>query len=188
MGKSFVCSLLEKEGIEVFSADNVVADLLSNNGKVINRVKQEFSEICENGTIDKSKLAEAVFVCKHKLNKLEQIIYPELEKRIALFLGKARAQKKQMVALEIPLLFEKGYEKYCDVVAVVIAPKFLQKKRAILRKNMTNVKFQAILSNQWPDCKKSKRANYIIHTGLNKGLIISEIKCMIYKLIGKSNA
>ncbi len=66
--------------------------------------------------------------------------------------------------LDIPLLFETGGEKRADVIAVVTAPKDVQKQRVLARGQMTEAEFEAILARQTPDSVKQARADFVINT------------------------
>ena len=88
------------------------------------------------------------------------------------FLKQAAKRKEKTVVLDIPLLFETGGFEFCDAVAVVTAPAFLQRIRVLSRPGMTVEKFDAILNKQMPDIEKCRRADFIIPTGLGRGLTL----------------
>lgn len=69
--------------------------------------------------------------------------------------------------LDIPLLYEKGNERYCHQVIVVTAP-FLQRQRVMRRRGMTEEKFRGTLAQQTPDAEKRRRADWVVPTGLGR--------------------
>jgi dephospho-CoA kinase len=87
---------------------------------------------------------------------------------------------KPLVVLDIPLLFETGWDVMCDAVMVVSAPPMIQRQRVLKRPKMTEQKFHAILATQMADSEKRKRAEFIIHTGLGKRFALCEIMRALY--------
>ena len=65
---------------------------------------------------------------------------------------------------DIPLLLEQRDKHDIDYVVVVTASPETQRKRVLSRPNMTNDKFEAILSKQMPDSEKRLLADFIIDT------------------------
>jgi dephospho-CoA kinase len=87
----------------------------------------------------------------------------------AAFLDQAARDGADLAVLDIPLLFEKSYEKFFDAVVVVSAPPDVQKARVLARSGMTERKFRSILFRQTPDPEKRRRADYVIDTGAPLG-------------------
>ena len=58
-----------------------------------------------------------------------------------------------------------------------------QKQRALARNGMTQTKFHDILQRQLPDHEKSRRAEFIVPTGLGKAYTYRALKRLIRDLI-----
>jgi dephospho-CoA kinase len=65
----------------------------------------------------------------------------------------------------VPLLFEKGGWRHCDLTVVVSAPYRVQRARVLARPGMTRAKLAGILKAQLPDRDKRRRADLVIETG-----------------------
>ena len=183
MGKSTAAQFLEERGVPVFDADRCVHRLLGPKGKKVSMVAKYFptSYVKANGLgyIDRKILGEIVFSDDVKRKKLEQIIHPEVNRYRASWLAWAKRRRLKAVCYDIPLLFETKGEKNCDVVIVVTAPFFLQKQRAMKRKNMNKTRFENILKQQMSEQKKIKLADYIVKTGLGFRQTRNQIKVVI---------
>ena len=99
------------------------------------------------------------------------------------------AQKRKglkIVALDIPLLFETGADKRVDYVINVSAPDFVQEARVMARPGMEVEKFSAILAQQMPDGEKCARADYVVHSGLGRAVMMKEIKKVLIDIKSQS--
>ena len=168
MGKSTAASILSGFGLPIYNADHAVHALLQKGGKGVKPIAKLFPEACHDGAIDRAELGRLVFGKPGKLRKLEAILHPLVQKAERDFLKQARRNQARAVVLEIPLLFETGAEKRCDMTICVTAPKAIQKARVLKRKGMTAAKLKAILARQMPDRDKRRRADYVVRTGVSR--------------------
>jgi dephospho-CoA kinase len=168
MGKSTAAAILSAFGLPVHNADHAVHDLLRKGGKAVRPVAKLFPESLQGGAIDRAILGKIVFGKPARLRKLEKILHPLVQKAECDFLRRARREKAVAAVLEIPLLFETGAEKRCDVTLCVAAPKAVQKARVLKRKGMTPARFRAIVALQMPAAEKRRRADYVVRTGVGR--------------------
>lgn len=179
MGKSFIAKLFKQNNIPLFDADYEIRNLLSLDRKVKTNISKIFPEAISNNEIDRDFLGKLVFNDKKSLKTLENILHPLIEKKCDIFIKQSKANKAKIIVLDIPLLFEKNYQKKCDKIIIVSSNKIFQYKRALGRKNITKDKLKLILAMQIPDSKKRAKGNFIINTGASKYNILREIKKII---------
>ena len=114
-GKSEVCSAIKNAGFPVFSCDEIYSRLL-NEGVFDNDLKKCFGEkIFKDGKLNKAELASIVFTNKEELEKLNKITHPKI-----LDCAFERMKEYKLSFLEVPLLFENGFEGLFDGVIVVL--------------------------------------------------------------------
>jgi len=185
MGKTETSKMVAAQNIPVFDSDAAVHELLARNDSVIEQVGLRFPDALTGRKIDRQRLGQNVFEDGGALEALENILHPMVKNLRDKFLLDARNDHQTVVVLDIPLLFEKGYEKECDFIVVVSAAADVQRKRALERPGMTEKRFASILASQMPDKEKRRRADFIVQT--DKGLDYAEKQvCQILKTIGES--
>lgn len=183
MGKSTAAATLQRLRVPLFDADRVVHRLLALGGAAVEPVAAAFSGVrAAKGGIDRSLLGQRVFADPEALSRLERIIHPMVEVSEKRFLAFARARREPIVVLDIPLLFESRSERRCDYVLVVSAPQLVQRQRVLRRPGMTERRLGAIMSNQMPDYEKRRRADFIVPTGLSRGLSLRRLRAIVRRL------
>lgn len=101
------------------------------------------------------------------MKALEDIIHPEVIKETK---KKIRDLKKtkgvRAIVLDVPLLFESGMDRLCDVTLLVKAPRQTQISRTVTRLRLSRQEAARRLKRQWPTTKKMRLADVIVN---NKG-------------------
>jgi dephospho-CoA kinase len=179
MGKSTVAAMFRRLGVPVFDADRVVHDLLAPGGGGVAAVAAGFSDIAADNGIDRSRLAERVFADPEALFRLESILHPLVYAEQHRFLGRHLRQRRDVVVLDVPLLFESGGDAFCDAVVVVSAPALVQRQRLLARPNMTPERLAATLDRQMTDAEKRRRADRVIPTGRGKAATLQAVRAIL---------
>src|SRR5262249_18030866 len=168
MGKSTGAQQLRRLGVPVHDADAEVHRLLRQDRPVITEIGAAFPGVVKSGVIDRTELGRRVFGNEVALQRLEAIVHPRVQLMATRFLRRSARDRRPLVALDIPLLFETGGEHRCDAVVVVTAPDFVQKGRVLQRPGMTAQRLAAILARQTPDAVKQRLADFVVSTGLDR--------------------
>ena len=186
MGKTTAAAMFRRQKVPVHDADAGVHQLLAPGGAAVPAVGDLFPGVVRDGGVDRQLLGKIVVADPQALGRLETILHPLVRKKQKAFLRSSAGQRRQLVVLEIPLLFETGGDSNCDAVAVVSAPFFLQSLRVLGRSGMTPEKFSSILSRQMSDLEKRRRADFVIPTGLGQRLSLISIREIIKVTAGQS--
>ncbi len=184
MGKSTVASRFRERNIPVCDADALVHELYE--GVAVAPVEAEFPGSTTDGKIDRTKLSAALLRNPHGFKRLGEIVHPLVHAAERDCLQAAKASGAAMAVLEVPLLFEPGNDKRCDVTIVVSAPADVQRARVMLRPGMTPEKLDTILARQMPDEEKRKRATFVVDTGVTIEETLAQIDRIIVELQGRS--
>lgn len=166
MGKSTAAKLFRRLRVPVYDADATIHALLAKGGAGVAPVASAFPGVATGGAIDRTKLGKTVFADPASLAKLESILHPLAARARDAFLARHRRNRAKRVVLDVPLLFETGGDKRCDLVVVVSASSALQRMRAAARPGMTAAKLAGILARQMPDALKRRRADVVAVSAL----------------------
>lgn len=176
-GKSTLLEAFRKAGVPVFSADEAVAELYS--GAAVKPVEALFPGVTRDGAIDRSELSRRLADHPPGFVALEAIVHPLVRERIAAFLAESRREGHVAAAVEVPLLFESGYDYGFDAIAVTHVDDAIQRQRVLERPGMTVEKLNALLARQMPQAEKKKRATYLFDTARPR----QEIDTMVAELV-----
>jgi len=180
MGKSTASRHFSTFGVPVFDADAAVHELFVSGGAAVYPVIEAFPSCkAEDGGVDRKRLGQEVFDNPPALKRLERIVHPLVRQVQRRFLVNQAADRRPLVVMDIPLLYETGGDQLMDAVAVVSAPTFLQAQRVLRRPGMTKERLAAILARQMPDVIKRKRADFVIQTGLGKRMSMVAVEAII---------
>lgn len=163
MGKSAVAGMFRRAGVPVFDADAAVHALQGRGGALVAAIEAHFPGTTSDAGVDRQKLGAAVLGNPEALRRLERIVHPAVGRLRARWL--LRHRTRRLVVLDIPLLFETRGQRSVDLVVVVSAPAWVQRRRVLARPGMTPAKFRRILALQTPDAEKRRRADIVIETG-----------------------
>jgi len=184
MGKSTVARMFEDCGVPMFDADAEVRRMQGPAGALLGEIEAAFPGTTGPAGVDRERLGAAVFEDEAALARLEAIVHPAVRAAREDFLREHAAAA--LVVFDIPLLFEKGGADEVDAVAVVSAPREVQRARVLARPGMTAVRLDSILALQLPDAEKRARADYLIDTGAPLAETRAAVARLVEKLAGQA--
>lgn len=161
MGKSTTAKMFAEQGCALWDADAAVHRLYSKGGAAVEPIAAMFPNAIENGTVSRDKLKDIIDKKSNALKQIEAIVHPLVAQDRRDFIADTDAR---IIVLDIPLLFENGFETQVDAVACVSVPPDIQRQRVLERGTMTKAQFEAILSRQMPNDEKCARADFVIET------------------------
>lgn len=175
-GKSTVRECAEELGFFTVDCD-AVARVVAEETEVISALCDIFGQdICENGAINRKKLASRAFSSEENTALLNETILPFIRDRIEKLI-----EGKPCVLLDAPTLFESGVDKQCSVTVAVIADEKLRKNRIISRDNLSVSDANTRLSAAKSDAFFKERCDYIIE---NNGSI-PDLKLKAKQILSK---
>ncbi|WP_138935816.1 dephospho-CoA kinase [Roseovarius arcticus] len=161
MGKSTTAAMFADLGCAVWDADAAVHRLYAPGGAAVAAMSAEFPAAIEDGSVSRDALKKIIADDKTALARIEAIVHPLVAADRQAFLA---GIETDIAVLDIPLLFENGYDAEMDATVCVTAPAHMQRARVLERDTMSEAQFNAILAKQMPDAEKRARATWVITT------------------------
>lgn len=162
-GKSTVSKIFSDRGYSVQDADKVVHDIYTIDKHAISQIAETFPEAVQNGIVSRSVLRGILKQNPKNRIVLESIVHPIVAHRRTDFIG-----SHKRAVLDVPLLFEVGIERMCDIVIVVDAPYEVRKNRVIKTRGVTEDIFELLNGVQMEQTEKCRRADIVINTNQPK--------------------
>ena len=141
-------------------------------------IAQNFPSVMENGCVNKRSLRNLVFNNSSELKKLESLTHPFLKKYLKSVI-KLNSRYDDCFFVDVALLYEMGWDKYCDLVVVADVDYEIQKKRVMFRDKVQADDFDKINSVQMSNELKKEKADLVINTDKAFNLLELDVLMMI---------
>lgn len=178
-GKSTLCRILKEKGFPVFDCDAINKDLLKKGNEGYKKVVEYFGKdiLNEQNEIDSKKLAQIIFNHSHAKKELEKIMHP----LILEVLNQAKKNNQTLSFVEVPLLFEVGWEAYFDETWCVVVDDEILIERAIQR-GMNKEDVLRRMANQMPSAIKKQKASVVLENNQDEQTLIHQIEKEVQRL------
>lgn len=164
-GKSTVSAQLRAAGLPIVDADLVAREVVEPGTHTLEAIKLAFGgQIITNGVLDRQQLGQRVFSHPAELARLNAIIQPAISAAMTDKINFWRQQKTPILILDVPLLFERGYDtqQRVDKIIVVTADAQQQLARLKARDHLDDQQARARIQSQMPLAEKVAQADYVI--------------------------
>lgn len=168
-GKSTVVNIFHQSGFPIVDADKIARQVVEPGTPGLMDIVTFFGPdiLTDEGTLNRKKLGTIIFEDEQKRTILNQLLSKYIQTAILKEIEKKQGTSS-LVVVDIPLLFEGGYEVYMDQVAVVYIPESLQVQRLMERDHLTEQAALQRIHSQWPIETKKKLADVIFDNQKNR--------------------
>ena len=163
-GKSSLLRAWARAGVPVVSADDLARAVVEPGTDGLREVARVFGRdvLGPDGQLDRGRLRDRVFRDEAARRKLESILHPRIRELREEWLEEQRRQGAELVAAEIPLLFETGYAHGVDVTIVVDAPPAVRLERLVRLRRLDAEEAARIMSTQADAGETLAMADHVI--------------------------
>ncbi|MGS0972561.1 MAG: dephospho-CoA kinase [Candidatus Izemoplasmataceae bacterium] len=161
-GKSTVANLIRNLKLPLIDSDQVARDVMLKP-EVIKELRDTFGNdiFDDEDKLSRKTLARIIYADEDKRNRLNDIVHPLVRKEIERQLSN-EYQECKLVFVDVPLLYESGFDQIMDAVIVVYVPKDVQLSRLIKRDHIEEAYAHQKIKAQEDLEKKVKKADYVI--------------------------
>ncbi len=165
-GKSTVSSIFEEFGAIIIDTDDISREIVEPGMTAYKKIVSHFGGgiLTDKKYINRKKLGDMVFSNKEKLQLLNSITHPEILK----FTLQRSSNPEKIYIINVPLLYQAGYNVYMDKIVIVTADTGLCISRGSNRDSINTEKAARIIKSQNSINEYLNKADYIID---NSGLI-----------------
>lgn len=163
-GKSAISETLEYYGAEVIDVDKLAHELSNPGEKIFQAYLSHFGKsiLQEDGTLNRRQIGEIVFNNPAELQWINETTHPILHTALIERIEDFFKQGTRLLVLEIPLLFEAGWDDLADENWVVILKRQIQIKRLMRRDNLNRAQARARIDAQMSQADRIARADVVI--------------------------
>ena len=177
-GKSTVSKVLKDCGARIVDADAIAHELSQPNQPIFHAYVELFGPeiVTPEGTLDRAEIARRVFSDTALRDKMNARVHPIIRAVVEDCLDAAHMAGIPAVVLDVPLLFEAGWDALTTDTWVVSLPPSKQLARLLARDHtMDEAEARARIDAQMPLAEKCMRADVVID---NSGTRDETKKCV----------
>lgn len=193
-GKSSVAELFQAHGAQLISADQVARELLEPGalGWLSLRAELAGRFFDAAGRVDRVALRRAIFSDAALRARVDRLLHPLIRARIAELVGGAgrmarpnptRSPVYRGIVVEVPLLFEAGWQDDFGWVVVVRSDDEQAVRRLMARDLVSRPEAEAALATQMPMREKIARADQVIDNRGDLAATALQVAQLIERLI-----
>ena len=164
-GKSSVAFSLRKYfNAKTLDIDDVTHQLIAPNQILYDLYLHHFGchILNDDFSINKKKVADIIFNDKHERQWINSVAHPILLDHARNFLVDCQAAHLPFVALEVPLLFDAGWQNLFDQIWCVYVPFDIQIQRLMARDQLTYLQARRRIKSQYPVKRLIKKSHVAI--------------------------
>ena len=164
--------LLEAGFAHVYDTDAICHDLYDNpTPELLDGMRKNWGDeiIARGSRIDRTALSRRLFAEKERTDafaKLNALVHPAVERRLHELMRRDTVREDELVLVEVPLLFEIGWESRYSHTIAIWSPRETQIARLMARNGLARAAAEARLSVQMSADAKLARADFgLINNG-----------------------
>lgn len=150
-GKTTALGVLRELGALVIDADALYHELLKSDQTLLDAIEARFPSTVTNHSLDRKRLAEAVFGDPDALADLNSITHPAVIRETRRLLREHAMNGGNLAAIDAIALIGSGLDEICDRSYAVVADRETRIRRIMQRDGLSRARAEARIAAQSPD-------------------------------------
>ena len=165
-GKTTICYFLQQAGASIIDTDKIAHELACPGKALWQAYYDHFGEkvLLADRTLNRRLIGNIVFKDKNEKQWINAVSHPLIRIEVEKQINELSQKGEAAAVIDIPLLFETGWDKFVDEKWVVYIDKKTQIKRLRERDGYTFAEARRRIRSQMPVSQKIKYADRIIDT------------------------
>ncbi len=187
-GKSHVATLISERGIPRIDTDEVYHGFVSKRSLMTEEIEKHFGSgvINSDGSLNRAELGKIVFSDPEKLKLLNSLTHETVKAKVREMLAQYREAGEKAVLVEVPLMFESGFDKECDELVCVVADDKVRLERICKRDGISEKEAKKRMKNQKDNDFYIANSSIIVYNDRSED-ISACVSSVIKNVLGDNN-
>jgi len=183
-GKSLLTDYISKRGIPCIDADEVYHGMLRTPTRCVEALRKTFGDgiVAPDGSVDRAALGAIVFNSPERLELLNATVLPYVLYDIRLMIAAIAKNGYRTVVVDAPTLIESGFNRECNTVISVLAPKELRIERIQARDSISRERAELRVSAQREDEFYRSNSHYVLENANDEEGFKHDIDALLSEL------
>jgi len=164
-GKSAVAKMLQDLGAHLIDTDRIAREVVEPGSEALSEIVASFGPdaLNEDGTLNREWVRSAI-IRDHSLREcLNRITHPRIQEVVIRRIQEFQRRGDGMpIVIDVPLLYEAGWDRFFTATIVVYASREIQIQRLMARDGIDRKTAEETVAAQMDVEEKKKRALYVI--------------------------
>ena len=186
-GKSTATQFLAEQGAYIIDADKAGHRVYEPGTRAYREVIATFGDdlIDDDHQIDRKILGSKVFGNQDALEKLTDIVWPEIRRLVEADIAEIRSTDPEgIVVLEAAVLFEAGWQDIGDETWVIVVDREVAIERSMARDGLTREAIENRLQAQLSNEERIAKADIVMENNLDQQALIDQLRAQWQRLDG----
>ncbi|MFP4053461.1 MAG: dephospho-CoA kinase [Phycisphaerae bacterium] len=188
-GKSTAAAEFARLGCAVIDADRVGHEVLGEREVVEALVGRWGRGVLDGaGQVDRAAVGEIVFNSAEELAFLNSVSHPRIARRIARRIEQLQGEPDvPAVVLDAAVMLEAGWDRQCDVLVFVHAPRELRRRRVQDSRGWSEQRWQQRENSQIALDRKADQCSYHLDNSSNASHLREQVRTLFHRIVNNAD-